>query len=118
MLDLTAINDTIEQLENDATSFSTCEKLAILYVVRDHISTNDAVKSELQDILPAYHEYCNTKRRYQLHEIQHDAVLATMELVCTEVDEFLRSLYRNTETDKERVRIRDTLSSVMDFMER
>ena len=37
MLDLEIINETITELEQcDDTNFSVCEKLAILYIVREH----------------------------------------------------------------------------------
>ena len=37
MLDLEVINETITELEQcDDTNFSVCEKLAILYIVREH----------------------------------------------------------------------------------
>ena len=37
MLDLETIEETITELEQcDDTNFSVCEKLAILYIVREH----------------------------------------------------------------------------------
>ena len=37
MLDLEVINETITELEQcDDINFSVCEKLAILYIVREH----------------------------------------------------------------------------------
>lgn len=39
MIDLEQINEEIKRLENcNCTSYSVCEKLAILYTVRDHYS--------------------------------------------------------------------------------
>ena len=41
MLDLEIINETITELEQcDDTNFSVCEKLAILYIVREHYKPN------------------------------------------------------------------------------
>lgn len=37
MIDLDEINKTILQLESRDTTFAACEKLADLYIVRDHI---------------------------------------------------------------------------------
>lgn len=39
MLDLDEINRTILKLEQNDTTFATCEKLADLYTVRDHITS-------------------------------------------------------------------------------
>ena len=39
MIDLEQINEEIKRLENcNCTSYNVCEKLAILYTVRDHYS--------------------------------------------------------------------------------
>lgn len=40
MLDRETIDYEIQCLENEDTDFDTCEKLAILYTVRDHIGSN------------------------------------------------------------------------------
>ena len=81
MLDLEEINNTIEELENSRTTYDNCLKLASLYIVRENISPkekpdtdenkaiyNDVVK-EYSDILPAYSDYCESKRKYQMNEI-------------------------------------------------
>lgn len=38
MIDLDEINRTILKLEQNDTTFATCEKLADLYIVRDHLT--------------------------------------------------------------------------------
>lgn len=46
MLDLEVINETITELEQcDDTNFSVCEKLAILYIVREHYKPDIAKQS-------------------------------------------------------------------------
>ena len=46
MLDLEIINETITELEQcDDTNFSVCEKLAILYIVREHYKPDIAKQS-------------------------------------------------------------------------
>lgn len=40
MLSIDEIENTILDLENHDTTFSTCEKLAWLYIVKDHIKPN------------------------------------------------------------------------------
>ena len=40
MIDIKEVEKEIEKLENKDTSSSICEKLAILYIVRDHLKEN------------------------------------------------------------------------------
>ena len=40
MIDIKEVEKEIEKLENKDTSYSICEKLAILYIVRDHLKEN------------------------------------------------------------------------------
>lgn len=40
-MDIRQIKDEIVKLENGHTSYSTVEKLAVLYTVHDHLSAND-----------------------------------------------------------------------------
>ena len=82
-MDIELIEDTIEELEQDATSFDNCEKLASLYICRlfnknvnmSLLDTSDSVStiiehSELHDILPAYCKYIETKKQLRLYMMQ------------------------------------------------
>ena len=42
MIDINEINEEIKKLENSETCYKVCEKLAMLYTVRDHYK-NDTV---------------------------------------------------------------------------
>lgn len=115
MLDLELIDDTIDELENDTMSFENCEKLASLYICRllnknANMSLLDAsnsvsynsTNSELQDILPAYNKYVETKKRYQQFEVVDKMLIYAMQNLCDEIVEFISDLYHNTETPAER----------------
>lgn len=117
MLDLELIEETINELEQDVTSFENCEKLASLYICREmnknanirpiqgeytQLQQTDPVKQELQDILPAYSKYVETKRRYQQYEVVDKMLVYAMEELCNELVEFIGGLYHNTETPAER----------------
>ena len=127
MLDLQEINDTIKELENASTTFDNCMKLANLYIVREHLnvdyrpSTADdngieqAVVKEYSDILPAYTDFCKTKRRYQLNEIAMQPVLRQLHHVCSEIVEFIEGLYNNTDTPEERQQITQMISQLKDM---
>lgn len=114
MLDLEEINNTIEELENSRTTYENCLKLASLYIVRENINFkekpntdenkavyNDVVK-EYSDILPAYSDYCESKRKYQMNEIPAKKVLNEMENVCNEIVEFIKTLYSSSDIVEER----------------
>lgn len=58
MIDLEQINEEIKRLENcNCTSYNVCEKLAILYTVRDHyskpINSSSSMMKSTSSIMPA-----------------------------------------------------------------
>ena len=125
MLDLELIEDTIEELEQDVTSFENCEKLASLYICRlmnknanmklsdtlESVSYNSR-NSEVEDILPAYDKYIDTKRRYQQYEVVDKMLIYAMDNLCSEIVEFISDLYHNTETEAERVLIVEMINNL------
>jgi len=119
-MNIEEINNTIEELENGSTTFDSCLKLASLYIVKEHIShTNlnefdgipDVIK-EYNDILPQYTEYCDIKTQYQLGKVSQEYVIQSMKNVCTEIHEFIDTLYNNTDTQEERELITATLNTI------
>lgn len=114
MLNIEEINNTIAELESSSTTFANCQKLASLYIVREHYKNSftavvdgyneveNNVIYEYKDILPDYQHYCNVKRQYQLGEVTELAVISAMEEVCKEVKEFITTLYSSTDIPKER----------------
>ena len=68
------------------------------------IKKKEVIK-EYSDILPQYKAYCETKRKYQMKETTERAVLDCMTNVCTEIKEFVATLYNNTEMPEEREKI-------------
>lgn len=97
-MNITDINRTIAELEEDSTTFENCEKLASLYIVRDKFNTSD----ELDDILPQYRKYTDMKRRYQLGEVSEKTVEKQTKIVCREISEFLHQFYSSTDLPEER----------------
>lgn len=121
MLNLDEIESTIRELENNATTFENCRKLAILYIVRDNnknvnLSDSDASESivveEYKEILPTYRSYVDTKRKFQMHETTAEAVLARLKLLCEEIREFLSALYASTTSEIEREVIQKSVASL------
>lgn len=113
-MNIKELNNMIQELENSDQSLSNIRNLSSLYIVRKHLteSTVDSVTTELDDILPSYIEYVNTKRKYQLHEITEQSVYIKLEQVCKEIKEFLHILYSNTDTAKEREMLRKLITQV------
>lgn len=107
-MNIQEIENTIKELENADTTFSNCQKLASLYIVKKyHTNTvpqkmNENVVKEFNDILPMYSEYCNIKRRYQLKELTEDAVITAIKNVSREIKEFIKTLYANVDTEEEK----------------
>lgn len=109
-MDMYMIDDTIEELEQSDTNFANCDKLAMLYIIKDHYKKYppvlrglyDEVEEELNDIAPQYKKYCELKRKYQLKEISKEPVIQSMNLVCKEIEDFIRILYCNTDMKEER----------------
>ena len=120
MLDLTEIKNTIDELENGATTFDNCLKLASLYIVQNEHTKRQAetepVEVELSDILPQYKTYCRIKRKYQLHEASEDAVQSAMKEVCKEIYEFVHTLYSSTDMQAERDSIKNLIISLKEAL--
>lgn len=120
MLDIDMINATIEELEQERMSFDTCEKLATLYICRDNVKntlksavrTPDSVLGELQEILPSYYKYVDTKKRYQQFEVVDKMLIYAMQNLCDEITDFVGELYHNTETDGERALIIEMITNM------
>ena len=114
MLDIELINNTIEQLEDDETNFYNCQKLASLYIVKDHYikSSISNEEKELRDMLPAYQEYCEIKKKYQMRELPDEAVVRSMKELCQEIKEFLQMLFTGTDMPQERKQLRTLIDTL------
>lgn len=119
MIDLQVIEDTIYDLEQEPLSLDLCEKLATLYICRDHAKSglnrpteaSNGVLNELHDILPAYNKYVETKIRYQKYEVVEQMVIIAMQNLCDEITDFVSELYHNTVSNAERQIIIDMINT-------
>ena len=121
MVDITTIEDTLDELVNDApTTFETCEKIAHLTITRDLLKSrlnrtregSERVLNELHDILPSYNKYVDTKKRYQKYEVVEQMVVIAMQNLCDEIADFIITLYRNTESAEEREAIETMIDEI------
>lgn len=113
-MNINEINSDIEKLKNGKESYDSCMKLASLITVRDFLTgteqvISDNVEKEYSDILPTYREYCSIKKAYQLQGASVDKLLNSMDLLCSEIKEFIDTLYFNTQSVEERTKITDML---------
>ena len=113
-MNIKELNNMIQDLENSDLSLSNIRNLSSLYIVRKHLTESkiDSVTTELDDILPSYVDYVNTKRKYQLNEITERSVYIKLEQVCKEIKEFLHILYSSTDTPKEREIIKNLIDQL------
>ena len=115
---MSVINNLIDDLENGDTSLSNIRNLSALYTVKSHLlgsSKFDKTAKELNDILPSYLQYIETKRRYQLKEITETNVLLQLGNVCQEIKEFIQTLYSGTDTPEERKILKDMIKEIQEF---
>lgn len=119
-MDMYMIDDTIDELENSDTNFANCDKLAMLYIIKDHYKKYppvlrglyDEVEEELNDIAPQYKRYCDIKRKYQLKEISKEPVIESMKLLSEEIEQFIKILYSSTDMTEERQILSSTLNKL------
>ena len=114
-MDISMINDLIDELENGDTSLSNIRNLSALYNVKSHLlgsNRYDNTAKELGDILPSYLQYIDTKRRYQLHEITDELLYINMKELCREIKEFIQALYSGTDTQQERDMLKQLIKEI------
>lgn len=116
-MDIIAINEAIETLENSDTSFENVSKLASLYICRANLQNLsnrqiDSVKDELEDIMPYYLKYKDIKKRYQLNQATEGEVIDLIKKVCREIQDFINALYSGTDMNKERICIRKMIEQI------
>ena len=56
--------------------------------------------------------YVAVKRKYQLHELSDDDLLFAMRSLCRDIEEFIETLYNNTELPNERTTIKNMINSL------
>lgn len=112
MINKDILNNIIDELEGEDALFDICQELAAFYIIQDHMFKSEPkneVVSEFKDILPEYRKYVDIKRKYQKKELTESAVILSMQNVCTEIKQFLRTLYSCTDMPEEREQIRSML---------
>lgn len=120
-MDIIAINDAIDTLEESPTTLQNITELASLYICKSNLekrkntpvnNVTDGVEKELDDILPYYIKYKEIKRRYQLNQTNEGEVIQGIKDVCRELTEFIQLLYRGTDMNKERICIRNMINDL------
>ncbi len=120
MLDLQLIEETIQELEQEPTSYENCNTLASLYICREInknrnmslLDTSESVSHDMLTILPSYNKYIDTKRRYQQYEVVDSMLTYAMDNLCSEIIELVADLYHNTETEAERALIVEMINNM------
>lgn len=105
MLDLKLIEYTIDELENKETTFTTCEQLAALYSVREHVLKEKKEKQSKKDftsMLPWYKGYIDIKCKYAKHQVTDEALCEAAKVITQEIKDFLKTLYANADIKEEK----------------
>ncbi len=111
-MNIIEVNNAIKELESSDSSLSNIRNLASLYIVQGQMQgklnsviqqSNDAVLTELYEVIPSYKQYVIAKRRRQLNEISEDLVLDTLSRLGKELKDFVKSLYTATASENERI---------------
>jgi len=113
------INKEIARLVQD-NSYEACQKLASLYIVKDHLRPEaiDGTEKQLLDIFPSYNKYVAVKRNYQFGNAGEKAVEMALNNLCQEISEFIIALYSGTTSKDERQyihRLLERLTEVIKF---
>ena len=114
-MNITTINELIDELEQSDTSLSNIRNLSALYNVKTHLlgtKNYDSTTKEFGDLLPSYLQYVDTKRKYQLHQISADTVYINMKELCREIKEFIQTLYGSTDTEQEREILKQMIKEI------
>ena len=113
-MDMLEIKNTIEELENGPTTYDNAIKLSALYNVR--VNLNSDTEKELEDILPQFKMYVAVKKGYQLKELTAEDLKFAMRSMCRDIEEFLETLYNNTELEEERTTIHSMLTNLLEAL--
>lgn len=124
MIDIKTVNDAIVELEAGTASYANCEKLAMLYIVKDHLckenktaeqrteNAENKPRSQTAILLPSYLLYIETKKQYQQGNISKEKVLKTLDYLLNEIKELIKKLYSNTDVPEERERITRLINEI------
>ena len=124
-MNIIEVNDAIKELESADTSLSNIRNLASLYIVQGQMQgklksviqqSNDAVLTELYEVIPSYKQYVIAKRRRQLNEISEDLVLDTLSRLGKELRDFIKSLYTATASENERILLSKIIAELKNVM--
>ena len=110
-MDIDNINIAIQELEQSETTYKNIQELAFLYIVRDNY-TKDNVEKEINDIIPAYRQYCKDKREYQLGRLTESYVLYSLDNVCKEIYEFIDMIYTYVNIPEERNKLHKLITEL------
>lgn len=110
-MDRKIVDEMITELEKCDTTYQNCNDLAALYKVRDELGAN-RVENEIEDILPAYRKYVELKTKYQHGEATQEAVVKSINIVCREIYDLIKTLFSCSDMPLERIKIQNMAESI------
>ena len=102
-MEIKDVQDAINRLEQDITTPDNISELADPYIIQDNLRQGlNPVITELNDILPAYTQYLQDKREFQLGNVSENLVITGIKQVCRELFELICTIYKGTDMGIER----------------
>ena len=111
-MDIEILREGINDLEQSETNVRNVRDLAALYIVLDHLLSDDPAKKELDDIFPCYVQYVNVKTKYQTKNASTVELSRAMSDLCREISEFIQTLYIHSEIAAEREKIHSLVTTL------
>lgn len=95
MIDLREIEDTIEEIENNELTLRTCNDLANLYIIREHLLKSDLIPNSTVD--DDVEDIQSLLVRYMM---ERDII--TLNILLNTISKMISELYHTCDNDKER----------------
>ena len=110
MIDERELNAAIAECVENPSSANVCQRLASYYIIQDHLFKDDVmpysnaeepIRTEYSP-LPAYNDFVEAKRQFQQGTGTEQRLIDTLNALLRQIQELIKSLYVNSNTDAER----------------
>lgn len=113
MIDKNELQNAIQECLDNPSSANVCQRLASYYIIQDHMdNTMSYSYANENEILPAYSDYANAKRMFQLGEGNEKHMIETLNALLIQIKDLLYMLYSNAVTETEKTSILNTLQEL------
>lgn len=111
-MNIDIIEQAIQELEYSEETVENIAELAALYIVRDHFYEKKSSHDTGNSFLPYYPVYIESKRKYQLHQTTEGEVIQNVKNFCRDVETLMKTVYSNTDMNKERLCLSQSIKNL------